>query len=179
MIRLLLKNAAVLVYLVSVASWQFLTNTPLTLRVVFTLAGVSAIAGFLGYLSGRIESVPDSPAPEQEKRVFVDDPGAVLEIAKLTGYEAIRRFAPYLGKWMTISGIYEGTARSLGQDSIHVSILLKDSRRLNLRFGVDREDEIRGLRAGQRIAAICRIQQFNLAFVPDQCELLPSLGKLV
>jgi hypothetical protein len=178
MIRILLKNWFLLSYLVAIASWQFLTNTPLTVRIVLTLTGICVVTGLLAYLSGRVESVQASPAPEPEKREFVDDPAAVLEIAKLTGYEAVRRFAPYLGKWMTITGTYEGKARSLGQDAIHVSILLKDSRRLNVRFGVDREDEIRGLRAGQRIAAICRIQQFNLAFVPDQCELLPSLGKL-
>jgi hypothetical protein len=103
----------------------------------------------------------------------VGDAEVVLELARLSGYEAAKRFTPYLGKWMTISGRYEGIAESLQRDSIHLSLVMPDGRRVNLRFGLDRGEQLRELQEGQRITAICQIQQGrDFVFTPVNCELV-------
>jgi hypothetical protein len=107
-----------------------------------------------------------------EKRAFVEVPDAVLELAKLTGYEAVKRFAPYRGKWMTISGMYEGMAESLQRDSIHLSVLIQDGRRINLRFALTHRERLSELKQGRRISAICQIPNYGLNFAPENCELV-------
>jgi len=168
--RFLLKNSDSMVILIAFASWQFLTNSPLNLRTALTLSLLLILQNALSRIRAlHASAAPGDPAKE---RVFVEDPEAVLELAKLTGYDAIRRFAPYLGKWMTISGTYEGIAKSLLRDSIHLSLLLHDGRRINLRFAVNREEELRGLQIGQRITAICQIQHLSFTLKPENCELV-------
>ena len=167
----LLFYADVLSVLIFMAGWRFLTDTPLTNRTAITVFGLYVVLTLLRVLRSNISGSASSEA-RAEKREFVADPNQVLEIAKLTGYESLRRFTPYLGKWMTISGTYEGTAKALGQDSMHVSILLTDSRRINLRFAANREPEIRRLQQGQRITANCQIQHRNFTFEPDNAELV-------
>jgi len=132
------------------------------------------LAAHLAECLSRIRAIHATAAPGEpaEERAFVEDPEALLELAKLSGYDAIRRFAPYLGKWMKISGTYEGIAKSLLRDSIHLSLLLHDGRRINLRFAFDREEELRGLQIGQRITAICQIQHLNFTLKPENCELV-------
>jgi hypothetical protein len=144
----------------------------LTVRTILTLSGLCVFTSLFGYVSGRLSSLSAASVAKQEKREFIDNPGAILELAKLKGYESIRLFAPYLGKWMTISGVYDGAAKSLDQDSTHVSILLADNRRINLRFAADQLQQIGTLRLGQRITAICQIRQSNFTFAPENCELL-------
>jgi hypothetical protein len=170
--RILLKHSSLLVYGIAVLSWQFLTKTPLTIPIVLTLAGLCVAIDLLARFSAIFQAASTASEAEPEKREFVDNPRAVLDAAKLTGYDAIRGLSPYLGKWMTISGVFEGTARAFGENGIHVSILLDDRRRINLRFGVAKEDQIRGLRVGQRITAIGKIQQSYLVFAPEECELV-------
>jgi hypothetical protein len=167
---LLLKNLDGMVVPIALVSWQFLTKSPLNIRTALTLCSLLILQNALS----RIRAIHASAAPGEpaEKRVFVEDPEAVLELAKLSGYDAIRRFAPYLGKWMTISGTYEGIAKSLLKDSIHLSLPLHDGRRINLRFAVDREEELRGLQIGQRITAIRQIQHLSFTLKPENCELV-------
>jgi hypothetical protein len=168
------KNADVIVLVIALAGWQFLTGTPLTSRIGLIVVGLSVVFRLLGAFE-EIDSASKAPLegapPATEKREFVEDPEAVLELAKLTGYEAVRRFAPYLGKWMMISGRYEGIAESLQRDAIHLSLLLDDGRRMNLRFALEREEKLRALQEGQRITAICRIQ-YRGSFTPEDCELV-------
>jgi hypothetical protein len=169
----MLFYADVLSLLIFMVGWRFLTNTPLTTRTAITVFGLYLVLTLLRVLRSNISASASSGA-RAEKREFVGDPNQVLEIAKLTGYESLRRFTPYLGKWMTISGTYEGAAKALGQDSMHVSVILNDSRRINLRFAADREPEIRRLQQGQRITANCQIQHINFTFAPENGELVPA-----
>ena len=117
-----------------------------------------------GLLSGILRvyrnTILDTAVNEKQKRlgVFVEDPAVVLELAKHTGYDALRRFTPYLGKWMIISGRFDGIAESLQHDSIHLSLLLHDSRRINLRFAIAHRDQLQRLKEGQQITAIGKIE---------------------
>ena len=131
------RNADLIILVVVLELWQFITGTQLNVRTALLVVGLCLISRFLGAV-GQIES-SDSAAPaEPEKREFVHDPDAVLEAAKLTGLDSIRAMTPYLGKWMTIAGKFEGMAESLQKNAIHLTLLLNDGRRVNLRFGVER-----------------------------------------
>jgi putative nucleic acid binding protein len=155
--------------------WQLFTKTPLNMRTAFTLAGTYGVLKLLHELQRGYEEVTaESVSTEKvEKRVFVDDPEVVLELAKLTGYEAIRRFTPYLGKWMTISGTFDGIAESLQRDSIHLSLLLSDGRRINLRFAMDYGERLREIKPGQRITVAGQIQQAAyFILVLEKCEVV-------
>ncbi len=152
------------------ANWQFLTGTPLSWRGALIVAGL----GVLFYVNGRVQEMRSQPsdAPVEDKRVFADDPEVVLGLARLTGYEAVRRFGPYIGKWMTISGRFEGIAESLQRDAVHLSLVIDDGRRVNLRFELEHADQLRGLREGQRITATGRIQHRYFTFTLEECELV-------
>jgi hypothetical protein len=165
------KNADFLVLLVLLQLWQFLTNTPLNLRTALTVAGLFVICSFFGAVR-RIETRDSAQPAKAEKRKFVEDPEMVLELTKLTGYEAIRQLTPYLDKWIAISGRFEGIAESLQKDAIHLSLLLNDGRRINLRFAVEHGERLRALREGQRITAVGRIPCYGLVFSPENCELI-------
>ena len=165
------QNADVLVLVVVMQLWPVLTGSQLNLRTALSLAGLCVVYRLFGAVRETNTSASLAP-PEQEKREFVDDPEVVLEIAKRTGYDAVRRLTPYLGKWMTISGRFEGLAESLQRDAIHVSLLLNDGRRVNLRFAVEHGERLRALRVGQRITAIGRIPRFGFEFSPENCELV-------
>jgi hypothetical protein len=170
MIKFLL-DLDVFVFAIVMASWQFLTGSPLSLRTVATVAGLWIISRFFGAVR-EIEKHDSSTPTVKQKKEFVDDPAAVLEIARLSGCEAIRRFTPFLGKWMTISGAFEGLAESLQRDAIHLSLLLSDARRVNLRFSIEQAEALRALREGQTITAICQIEHRGFVFTPENCELL-------
>lgn len=165
------RNADLLVFAVVLQFWQFLTGTPANLRTVLTVAGLYLVFRFSS--AGReVEQSLSAVPAEKEKREFVEDPEAVLEITKRTGYDRIRQMAPYLGKWMTISGKYEGIAESLQRDAVHLSLLLNDGRRINLRFAVEHWDRLRAIQEGQRITATCQIPRYGLIFSPENCELI-------
>lgn len=170
--RFLLRHADSVVIPIAFASWQFLTKSPLTVRTALTLCLLLVAQNALSRIRALNDTTARTGREKESKRVFVEDPEAVLELAKLTGYDAIKRFAPYLGKWITISGTYEGIAKSLLRDSIHLSLLLNDGQRINLRFAVDREEELRGLQLGQRITAIGQIQHLSFSLKPENCELV-------
>jgi hypothetical protein len=172
--RLLFAGLEAAVFAGVLGAWESLTRTPLSLRTALTLAGLYGALRLLREMQNAFEEVEaETAAPEQGKqRVFVDDPEAVLELAKLSGYEAIRRFTPYLGKWMTISGSYEGIAESFSRDCIHLTLVLNDGRRVNLKFGLVQGERLRELKEGQRISAICQIQHVGLIFTPENCEVV-------
>jgi len=159
--------------------WRFFTKTPLTDRTAYTIAGfwvaVNLIAAFRkAYSDLQIaEARAERAGPnKQGKRVFVDDSEAILELAKLSGWDALQRFTPYLDKWMTISGTFEGIAESLSSDAIHLTLVLTDGRRVNLRFAPEHGEQLRKLTEGQQVTTICRIQQRGFVFTPENCELI-------
>src|SRR5579863_5793035 len=88
------QNADVVALVVLLQLWPFFTHTTLNLRTALTVAGLCVVFRVLG-----ATRTPDSAQPAKEdKREFVEDPEMVLELSKLTGYEAIKRLTPYLGK---------------------------------------------------------------------------------
>jgi hypothetical protein len=158
----------------ALGAWEWLTRTPLNMRTALTLAGLYGVLGILREKQNACDEagVESSPPEKEKQRVFVKDPEVVLELAKLAGYEAVRRFTPYLGKWTTISGSYEGIAKSFNRDSIHLTLVLNDGRRVNLKFGLEQGERLRELKEGQQISAICQIQHASLTFTPENCELI-------
>jgi hypothetical protein len=176
--RFLVKNSDLLVILAVIEGWERVTGAPFTVRTAVSLLGCYLILRLLYAVGIAFEAyrerIIEIAASEKEKRlrVFVEDPEVVLELAKHTGYDALRRFTPYLGKWMMIAGRADGIAESLQHDSIHLSVLLNDGRRINLRFAVDHREQLLRLKEGQQITAIGKIQQRSFTFMPEDCELV-------
>jgi hypothetical protein len=165
------QNADFLALILVLQFWPFLTNTPLNLSTALALAGL-CIVYRLAAIGREIRTQGSAVPAVEAKREFVENPGAVLELAKLTGHDAIRRLTPYLGKWITLSGRFEGIAESLQKDAVHLSLLLDDGRRMNLRFSTDYLDQLQTLREGQRLSAVGRIPSEGLVFSPENCELV-------
>src|SRR5271169_4943667 len=95
--------------------WQFFTKTALTNRTAWTVAGFYVALNLVAVIKKSYEESqtanvrPEGAEADRErKRIFVEDSEAILDLARLGGWDAIRQFTPYLGKWMTISGTYEG-----------------------------------------------------------------------
>jgi hypothetical protein len=115
--RYLVRNLDSLVFVTILFTWERLSGSPLTGRTALVLCGFYGILQLVrGFNRARVAVRPK----ENKPRVFVDDPDAVLELAKQSGYESLRRFTPYLGKWMMISGSFDGIAESLKHDGIHL-----------------------------------------------------------
>jgi hypothetical protein len=159
--------AATVVFAMVLLGWPFLTGTPLTERTEITLIVFYTIIE--GTRPAERESEDKLP---RSKRVFVEDSEAVLQLARLTGFESIGPFNPYREKWMWITGEFEGAAESLQHDAIHASVLLEDGRRLNLRFPMASRERLAQLKAGRRITAIGQIPLYGPAFRPENCELV-------
>ncbi len=151
--------------------WRWLTGKPLTTRGALWLAAFYIFWSLLqAVVSGCVRGVLAAKVETQRK--FVKDPEAVLELAKLTGYESIQPLNRYRGKWMTISGEYEGFTESFERDVIHASVRLEDGRRLILRFNRDQRESLEPLQPGQRITAIGEIEQVRFELRPQNCELV-------
>ena len=156
--------------------WRWLTGTQLTFRTGLLLGTLWV---FLAMIQGFITGVARTLLGEKvkSKREFVKDPDGVLQLARLTGYESIRPFNRYRGKWMTVAGEFEGFTESFERNALHVSVRLEDGRRLVLRFDRDQREAFDPVRSGQRITAIGEIEQayvqrayFELQ--PQHCELV-------
>lgn len=155
--------------------WRFFTGSPLNTRTALTVAGLYSVLRILQAVQNAAKETGTAPAGDTgAKRVFVKDPAQVLDLAKIEGYEAIRRSTPYLDKWLTISGAFEGRAESLRRDSMYVSLILDDGRRVNLRFAGNKRAEIQCLQQGQRITANCQIRHYDFALRLENCELVDT-----
>ena len=155
--------------------WRFFTGSALNTRTALTVAGLYLVLQILQAVQIAGKETGTAPAGEtRARRVFVKDPAQVLDLAKIEGYEAIRRSTPYLDKWVTISGTFEGRAESLRRDSLYVSQILDDGRRVNLRFAGDKRAAIQCLQQGQRITANCQIQHYDFALRLENCELVDT-----
>jgi len=157
-----------ILFVVVLESWPLLTGTALTFRMAFVLAGLYVL---LTVPASTRRSRETGSTASEAQRVFVPAE-AVLEVARLTGYELLSRMTPYLGKWIRISGRFGGTAESLERNAIHTSLLLDDGWRMNLRFNADRAEDLRSLLMGQRVTAIGRVQFSGYSLVPENCELI-------
>jgi hypothetical protein len=94
----------------------------------------------------------------EEKRVFVRSHEAVLALYGRNGYDVLARANPFFGKWVRISGTFEGAMDALHDETIHVSLRLGNGRPINLQFAAESGGEISGLATGQTITAISRIE---------------------
>ena len=163
MLRFLRTNLRFILFLIVLESWPLLTGAPLNMRTALALAGL--------YVVLTVRGTAETISPKPAERVFAPTE-AVLEVARLNGYELLGRMTPYLSKWITISGRFDGTAESLPRDAIHLSLLLDDDRRINMRFSTDRAEDLRTLRTGQRITLIGQIQFGGQSLMPENCELI-------
>jgi hypothetical protein len=64
----------------------------------------------------------------------------------------------YFGKWIRVSGVFDGATESLSDETVQVSLLLSDGQRINLHFSAERHSEISCLVNGQTITAVSRIE---------------------
>jgi len=67
-------------------------------------------------------------------RTFVENAEALIDRYGHTGTLAEKLLVPYLDKWIRVSGAFEGTANALVGDAIYLSLILKNGRRIHLRF---------------------------------------------
>jgi hypothetical protein len=106
----------------------------------------------------RAEEMTKGSVVNQEKRAFVRNNDLVLALYKRNGYGVLARANQFFGKWIRVSGIFDGATESLSDETIHVSLLLGDGQRINLHFSAERHSEIASLINGQIITAVCRIE---------------------
>lgn len=94
---------------------------------------------------------------EESKRVYADKPGEL--IAHLSDPSLLTRMQliPYMDTWIPVEGVVEDRANSLTGDAIHVTLRLERGRRVNLQFDMRERDQLRGVRPGQYLSAICRV----------------------
>lgn len=105
-------------------------------------------------------------------RAIVKNPGALLAGSRLSEKELV----PYLDQWVRVSGTFEGTADSLVGDGIFGSIVLENGRRMSLHFATAARDQLRRLRDGQQVRALCQIRHGYGAgvFALENCELISA-----
>jgi hypothetical protein len=107
-------------------------------------------------------------------RVFIEEPlERLLELRKEpSGLRLLNRLAPYIGKWVRLSGRAVAVAESLSADSFHLTVLLDNGDSVNLQFSNDAREQLRSLREGQRVTALCEIATYDLGrFEFRNCEL--------
>ncbi len=167
----LIEGLSVIVFVLLQLYWEPITGTSLTWRTRVTLCVFYALVAIAEGIK-HVEQGLRRETSAKPKRVFVEDPDAVLELAKLTGYESIKPFNRYLGKWMSIAGEFEGFGETLQGDAFHMSLRLDDGRRLNLSFDRSQRDSLQPLRPGQHITAIGEIERVSFELRPQHCELV-------
>jgi hypothetical protein len=72
--RSLWENADILVLVIVIEFWQFLTKTPLNVRIAVTVAGLYMVFRFFGAKREIDAYASAAPMEKEGKRVFVDDP---------------------------------------------------------------------------------------------------------
>ena len=159
--------------------WEALTKQKLTIVIKWSLYfGAFAAASFRNWRKEllRARAAEAALAAEKSKsspaRIFVENADALLERYGQTGTLA-EKLLP-LGKWIRVSGRFEGAADSLVGNATFVSLILENGRRIQLCFPGDPGDSLRLLREGQQITAACQIQHGYGAgvYILDNCELI-------
>jgi hypothetical protein len=116
-------------------------------------------------------AVPAAAEETRGNRIFVEDPGEVLALARYSGFDYVKRVTPFAGKWMRFSGRLEGIAESLGRDFIHLTLLLNDGQRVNVQFAADTKQHLDGLKTGRRVTVIGQVPVSGSILMPENCEL--------
>jgi hypothetical protein len=163
-----------------ITAWESLTGQKLSAETQGAMYfGLFAVNSFQAWRkqAGEVRVAEAALAAEKKAsspvRVFVDNPEVLLDRDEPTGVRAERLLVPYLNRWIRISGRFEGTADSLVGDAIFASLILKNGRRIQLRFPLREADRLRALRPEQEIVAVCQIRHGYGAgaFTLENCEL--------
>lgn len=152
----LIDNCELLVVIAVLSAWQWLTGTTLSWRVGVTVVLFPQVPRVVEALRTRYRDGVAN-VPKKRERVFLRDPEAVLRLDQLSGLEYHKTIGPNIDKWITVTGMFEGSAESLLRDSLHLSLLREDGRRVNVQFAKEHAERIRELRPGQRITLVCQI----------------------
>jgi hypothetical protein len=128
--------------------------------VIGSLIGIMLVDSFYAWERQfqRAEEMTKGSVVNQEKRAFVRTSDSVLALYKRNGYGVLAQANQYFGKWIRVSGIFDGATGSLSDETVHVSLLLSDGQRINLHFSAERHSEISCLVNGQAITAVSRIE---------------------
>jgi hypothetical protein len=178
-LRFLLTYTSLLIVWSGVLLWEAFTKKALPVEIKWSLYfGAFASTSFWSWRKEflRAHAAESALAAEKKKsspkRVFVENADALLERYGHTGTLA-EKLLP-LGKWIQVSGSFEGAADSLVGDATFLSLILENGRRIQLRFPGDPGDSLRLLREGQQITAACQIQHGYGAgvYILDNCELI-------
>ena len=161
--------------------WEPFGGKPLSVEIKWSCyLGAFVAASFWNWRTQllRARAAESALAAEKKKltptRTFVQNPEVLLERYGHTGTLSEKLLIPYLDKWIQVSGRFEGAGDSLVGDATFISLILKNGRRVQLRFPGDRGYPLRLLREGQQITALCQIQHGHGAgiFHLDNCELI-------
>ena len=99
----------------------------------------------------RAEEMTKVSGVNKEKRAFVPNNDSVLALYGRSGYSMLARVNQFYGKWIRVSGMFDGATESLNDETIHVSLLLGNGQRINLHFSAESHSEISCLVNGQTI----------------------------
>ena len=183
MLRFLLMYSDLLVVWCGVLVWEALTKRPLPVEWKWPLYfGVFVIVSFSNWRKEwvRAYTAEAALAAERKKpspiRIFAEHPESLLERYARRGVLAEKLLAPYIDKWIRVSGRFEGTADSLLGDAIFMSIILENGQRIQLCFSTERRDRLRFLQVGEQIVAVCQLRHGYGAgvFALENCELVSA-----
>src|SRR5215471_5589850 len=128
--------------------------------VIGSLIGLMLVDSFYAWERQfrRAEEMAKVSGVNKEKRAFVRNNDSVLALYGRNGYSVLARANQFFGKWIRVSGMFDGAAESLDDETIHVSLLLGNGQRINLHFSAESHSEISCLSNGQTITAVSRIE---------------------
>jgi hypothetical protein len=147
--------------------WESVTKTKLSDGALWSLyAGAFVWLSFWNWhkATARAEAAEKKqPATQSPRRVFVETPEAVIPLLTDRSSLNLRTFTqmtPYIEKWIAVSGTVEGVADSLVDDGIHLSLIVGNGQRVNLRFPGAERSRLGNLLKGQYVTAIGQIPLF-------------------
>jgi hypothetical protein len=177
--QFLLMYTDLLLVWCGVLLWEALTKTPLPVERKWPLYfGAFVVASFFNWRKEvlRARTAEATLATERKRRspvrLFAEHSESLLERYAHRGVLAEKLLAPYLNKWIRVSGRFEGAADSLLGDAIFMSVIRENGQRIQLCFSTERRDRLRLLQEGEQIVAVCQIHHGYGAgvFTLENCE---------
>lgn len=182
-VQFLLKYTDLFAVWGGIWAWEASTHKPLPMEIKWPLYfGAFVVSSFFVWRKevSRTRAAEAALAAERKRtiprRVFVENPESILERYGQRGARAERLLVPYLDRWIRVEGRFEGIADSLEGDSIFMSLILENGRRIQLRFSTDSRNRLQNLRAGQALVAVCQIHHGYGAgvFTLVNCEIVST-----
>ena len=180
-LQFLLQHTELLWMGIGIVVWEAYTRTSVPAEMKWRLYGCAFIgASFSNWRRAvlRGQAAEEVLAAEKKKsnpvRIFVEDSEALIDRYGHTGTLAEKLLAPDLDKWIRVSGAFEGTADALVGDTIYLSLILENGRRVHLRFPIEARRRLRLLQEGQQLMTACQIRHGYGAgvFALENCELM-------